>query len=69
MSGPTRDNPLGPSPFEAQITELIDSRIRFAWRTSNGGDLAGVPDASMCMELIARGWVVYKPHHPEHPNT
>ena len=69
MSGPTPQDPLGLSPLEQQLRDLVDSRIRLAWRTNSGGDFSGVPDAMLCMELIARGWVVYKPHHPEHPDT
>lgn len=65
---PSPSNPLGSllaTPLEIALRKLVDERIEDAWRGRNAPDFNGTPDALLCMELIARGWVVYKPQHLE----
>lgn len=68
VSVPTPQDPLGlADPLEVALRNLVDERIARAWAGRTKQDFANTPDMLLCMELIARGWVVYKPHHPEHP--
>lgn len=65
MAVPTKEDPHGLRPDNASFAEMmermIDARIDERWlgRTSNKFD--GTPDAMLVLELVGRGWAVFKP--------
>lgn len=65
MARPTAEDPLGqlpdPNSFDDMMAQLIDKRIDERWRGKTRPTFDGIPTYELAMELIARGWVVYKP--------
>lgn len=67
MSKPTATDPLGqrpnPADFGDAMNIMIDARIdqRLMGRTT--GQFDGVPDTKLVLELIARGWAVFRPRN------
>lgn len=43
------------------LRELIQGEVRFVLRGRTTAFFDDTPDAVLAMELIARGWVAYKP--------
>jgi hypothetical protein len=72
MGKPTANDPLGqrldPSDLGDMLNAAVDQRIAHAWRGRAVADLSGFPDGALVLELVARGWVVYRPSRfPEGP--
>lgn len=65
MATPTPSDPLGQRPDPASFAEsmeaMIDARIDQRWRGFTGKQFANTPDAQLALELIARGWAVFRP--------
>lgn len=65
MPDPTADDPLGqredPADAGQMLEKLIDARIDRRWIGRASDQCRGIPDAVLAMELIARGWAVFKP--------
>lgn len=68
---PSATDPLGlndpPTPaqaFNEGLRLMINSEIRSILRGRVTHELDNMPDAILAMELIARGWVAYKPSQP-----
>lgn len=68
---PSATDPLGlndpPTPqqsFDEALRKVINSEIRSILRGRVSSTCDDIPDAVLAMELIARGWVVYKPSQP-----
>lgn len=65
MGIPTASDPLGTQPAPTSIADMmegvIDARIANAWRGRAQPCFDGVPDAQLVMELLARGWGVFRP--------
>lgn len=67
MGQPTPNDPLGlrPTSFEDALLRTIDERVALAWRARTVQSFDNTPDAVLAMELLSRGWVVYKPKSAE----
>lgn len=66
MGKPTTDDPLGQRPdatetFQSALQNMVRHEVRAILRGKTGDKFDGIPDALLAMELIARGWVAYKP--------
>ena len=66
MARLTTDDPLGQRPdgndtFAASMMDMIDRRIEVVTRGRAFQEFSKVTDIRLAAELIARGWVVYKP--------
>jgi hypothetical protein len=51
--------------FAEGLSRLVDERINQRIRDRTDQRLAGIPDHVLVLELIARGWAVYKPQPAE----
>ncbi len=70
MGTPTKDDPLGQKPdandlFVAGVRDIIASEIRRQWQGRASATMEGIPNEVLAMELIARGWIAYKPSQPK----
>ena len=66
MARPTTSDPLGQRPdgddtFASSMMDMIDRRIEVVTRGRAFQNFSNVADVQLATELIARGWVVYKP--------
>lgn len=65
MGKPTRGDPLGtnpdPSDFGDMLNDVVDRRIRAVLAGRTDAQFDGVPDTRLVLELLARGWAVYRP--------
>lgn len=65
---PSPNDPLGindpPTPQEAftiNLDRMIEERIHVIMRGRTTTNFNNMPDHMLCLELMARGWVCYKP--------
>ena len=68
MGTPISNDSLGLKPdrgslaFVIEVLEgVIDTRIAQAWRGRTQIAFSGMTDSQLALELIARGWAVFKP--------
>lgn len=55
----SKDGPA--SQFESGLREMIHQEVSFVLRGRIGTQFDGFADQLIAMELIARGWIAYKP--------
>lgn len=60
---PSGDDPLGQHTkgFAEQLADLVDARVDYALRGRTRERYNGVPDQELVLELLARGWSVFRP--------
>lgn len=63
---PTASDPLGQRPapvdtFQFALQNMVRHAVEDVMRGKTGERFDGTPDQVLAMELIARGWVAYKP--------
>ena len=65
MGKPSAADPLGQEPDPTSVAEMfekvIDARIEMRLVGCTRGRFDGVPDQHLVLELIARGWAVFRP--------
>lgn len=66
MGQPTASDPLGQIPdatetFQSALQNMVRHEVTAILRGKTGDKFDGIPDQVIAMELIARGWVAYKP--------
>ena len=68
MAKPTPSDPLGlradpgsPEYSGDSLAKMIDDRIAMNWCGRTTRELDGFADSVLALELIARGWAVFKP--------
>ena len=65
MPRATKQDPLGlrpdPANFGEMLEKVVDARIDYAWRGRTIADLDNLSDATLVLELTARGWAVFRP--------
>lgn len=68
MGNPSPGDPLGQRDpednFSRGLEKMIDDRIKFVTRPRTINRFHDVTEAELALELIARGWVVYRPREP-----
>lgn len=67
MAQPSAQDPLGIAPgpidhLQIALRDMVSEEVRQILRGRTGHGFDGMADAQLAMELIARGWVCYKPH-------
>lgn len=62
---PTASDPLATmgvgQMFTESMRQMVQQAVRYELRGVTSDKFDGVPEAFIAMELIARGWVAYKP--------
>lgn len=71
MGKPAPGDPLGLKPDPQSVADMlegvIDARINARVSGRTGDRFDGVPDTALVLELIARGWAVFRPQSQDRP--